>query len=112
LSGQNPVSREINGLTEAVGALRGGQTVDSGQAPGPHDQPMHSTLAVLAEQRQIRVVGEGLATGTPDRCVINAALNVMADSLANAVSQTSILSSQVLDALRTEGVELGVRWGR
>jgi uncharacterized protein len=52
-------------------------------------------------------VGEGRAIGTPDRCLVNAALNVMADSLANAVSQVSVLSSQVLDVLRAEGVESG-----
>ena len=53
---------------------------------------------------QIVVNGQGRAEGTPDRCVLHAALNVMAPTAAEAIAQLSVVVLQVLDALSREEV--------
>ncbi len=51
------------------------------------------------------VVGEGTATGVPDRCIVHAALNVMAETVADAVSRVGVLASQVSDSLKSAGLD-------
>lgn len=58
----------------------------------------------VAEPARLAVVGEGTADGVPDQCVVHAALHVVADSVADAVSQVGALSSQVSASLRTAGL--------
>ena len=53
---------------------------------------------------RIVVTGRGEAEGTPDRCVLHAALNVIAPSAADAVAQLGVVASQVVEALRGEGL--------
>jgi uncharacterized protein len=53
------------------------------------------------------VVGEGNATGTPDQCVLHAALNVMADTAEEAIGRLAVLATEVLDSLQRNGVEKG-----
>lgn len=59
----------------------------------------------MAEPAQLAVVGEGTADGVPDRCIVHAALNVMADTVADAVSRVAALASRVLDSLKAAGLE-------
>ena len=58
----------------------------------------------MAEPAQLSVVGEGTVDGVPDRCIVHAALNVMADTVADAVSRVGLLSSQVSESLKTTGL--------
>jgi len=59
----------------------------------------------VAKPAQLAVVGEGTAAGVPDRCIVHAALNVMADTVADAVSRVAALVSQVHDSLKAAGLE-------
>ena len=54
--------------------------------------------------RDIVVMGEGSASGTPDRCLISLALNVAADTPAEALSGVGHVADRVLDALAGDGV--------
>ncbi len=56
------------------------------------------------DQRVIVVVGQGSESGTPDRCALHLALNVMAESTADAFSRVAALANRVVDALRQRGV--------
>jgi len=58
----------------------------------------------MAEPARLSVVGEGTVGGVPDGCIVHAALNVMADTVADAVSRVGILSSQVSESLKTAGL--------
>jgi len=58
----------------------------------------------MAQPAQVAVVGEGTVDGIPDRCIVHAALNAMADTVADAVSRVGVLSSQVSDSLKTTGL--------
>lgn len=58
----------------------------------------------MAEPTQLSVVGEGTVDGVPDRCIVYAAINVMADTVPDAVSRVGLLSSQVSESLRTTGL--------
>jgi len=58
----------------------------------------------MAEPARLSVVGEGTADGVPDRCIVHAALNVMADTVPDAVSRVGLLSSQVSESLKTTGL--------
>ena len=49
-------------------------------------------------------MGEGTATGVPDRCMVYAALNVMADTPAEVVSRLAVVAAQAVDAVRANGV--------
>jgi uncharacterized protein YggE len=57
------------------------------------------------EPRTLVVTGEGVAHGTPDRCLIHLALNVMADTAANALDQLADLAIRAVRDLRDSGVE-------
>jgi len=54
--------------------------------------------------RDIVVVGEGSASGTPDRCLVSLALNVAADTPAEALSGVGHVADRVLEALAGDGV--------
>ena len=58
----------------------------------------------MAEPARLSVVGEGAVVGVPDRCIVHAVLNVMADTVADALSRVGILSSQVSESLKTTGL--------
>jgi uncharacterized protein YggE len=58
----------------------------------------------MPEPARLSVVGEGTVDGVADRCIIHAALNVMADTVADAVSRVGLLSSQVSESLKTTGL--------
>jgi len=58
----------------------------------------------MAEPARLSVVGEGTVDGVPDRCIVHAALNVMADTVADAVSRVGLLSSQVSESLKKTGL--------
>jgi uncharacterized protein YggE len=59
----------------------------------------------MTEPAQLAVVGEGTATGVPDRCIVHASLNAMAESVADAVSRVAVLASQVSESLRASGLD-------
>jgi uncharacterized protein len=59
----------------------------------------------MTDAREIVVTGEGAAYGTPDRCVITLALNVMASTSGEALDQLGILADQVIRVLLEQGVE-------
>ncbi len=59
----------------------------------------------MPDPARLIVVGEGSATGTPDQCVLHAALNVVADTAAEAIGRLATLATQVLDSLRQHGLE-------
>lgn len=58
----------------------------------------------MPREPHIAVIGSGTVEGTPDRCTLHAALNVMADSAAGAVSGCSEVVSKALAALQDGGV--------
>ena len=58
----------------------------------------------MADPAHLSVVGEGKVEGVPDCCIVHAALNVMADTVADAVSRVGLLSSQVSESLKTSGL--------
>src|ERR1700688_2484315 len=58
----------------------------------------------MVDPARLSVVGEGTVDGVPDRCIVHAALNVMADTVADAISRVGILSSQVSESLKTTGL--------
>jgi uncharacterized protein YggE len=73
-----------------------------------HPESLATTWRVpfpMPERAVVSVVGEGTATGTPDRCIVYASLNAMAESVADAVSQVAALGSQVSKSLRGAGVD-------
>jgi uncharacterized protein YggE len=55
--------------------------------------------------REVVVVGEGSASGTPDRCIISLALNVAADTSADAIDRVAQLADQVVGVIHAQGVE-------
>ena len=57
------------------------------------------------EPRKLVVTGEGVAHGTPDRCLIHFALNVTADTAANALDQLAALATRSIQALHAAGIE-------
>ncbi len=61
----------------------------------------------MAEPARLSVVGEGAVRGLPDHCIVHAALNVMANTVADAVSRVGTLSSQVSESLKTTGLAPG-----
>ncbi len=58
----------------------------------------------MAEHPRLSVVGEGAVVGVPDRCIVHATLNVMADTVADALSRVGILSAQVAESLKATGL--------
>jgi hypothetical protein len=54
---------------------------------------------------ELVVVGEGSASGTPDRCVISLALNVAADTSADALDRVARLADEVIGVVHAQGVE-------
>ncbi len=58
----------------------------------------------MAEFPHVVVVGEGVARGVPDQCVLQVGLNVMAQSPAEAVTRVGVVAAQVRDALGEQGV--------
>jgi hypothetical protein len=58
----------------------------------------------MDEPARLSVVGEGTVDAVPDRCIVHAALNVMAETVGDAVSRVGILSSQVSESLKTTGL--------
>jgi uncharacterized protein len=53
---------------------------------------------------ELVVVGEGSASGPPDRCVLSLALNVAADTSAEALDRVARLADQVIGVTRAQGV--------
>jgi uncharacterized protein YggE len=60
----------------------------------------------VAPVRDIVVVGEGSASGAPDRCLVSLTLNVAAETPADALSGVGHVADRVLDAF-TVPVEAG-----
>jgi len=60
--------------------------------------------AVAEDKPVIVVVGEGRESGTADRCVMNLALNVMAETVGDALTKVSGLANQVVEKLKERGV--------
>jgi uncharacterized protein YggE len=54
----------------------------------------------MDEARQVRVVGEGSVAATPDRFVLMATLNAMAESAADALTELTQMVSSALRALK------------
>ena len=54
--------------------------------------------------RELIVTGEGVASGTPDRCLVTLALNVMAATSSDALDQVGALVGQVLEVVLGQGV--------
>jgi uncharacterized protein len=61
----------------------------------------------VPDPARLVVVGEGSATGTPDQCVLHAALNVVADTAEEAIDRLAVLATGVLDSLQQNGVDEG-----
>jgi uncharacterized protein YggE len=57
------------------------------------------------EPRTLVVTGQGIAHGTPDRCLLHLALNVMADTAANALEQVADVAARVVQSVRELGIE-------
>ncbi len=57
------------------------------------------------EPRTLVVTGEGIAHGTPDRCFLHLALNVMADTAAKALDQVAGLAARAVQSLSGLGIE-------
>jgi hypothetical protein len=55
--------------------------------------------------QELVVTGDGAAFGTPDRCVITLALNVMADTSADALDRVGALAEQVLGVVLDQEIE-------
>lgn len=55
--------------------------------------------------RQVTVVGEGKVQGTPDNASINASIVSTAPDGATASEQTNTKMTQVIDALKTQGID-------
>lgn len=55
--------------------------------------------------RDVVVVGEGSALGTPDRCLISLALNVAADTSADAIDRVAQLADQAVGVIHAQGIE-------
>jgi uncharacterized protein YggE len=53
----------------------------------------------MADQPQLKVVGTGIATGTPDQCRLQIALNCTTDEAAAALSTCAELASQAIAAI-------------
>jgi len=59
----------------------------------------------MAKARELVVTGEGVTYGTPDRCLITLALNVMADNSADAFDRVGALAEQVIEVVLAQGVD-------
>jgi len=59
----------------------------------------------MASDRELVVTGEGSALGTPDRCSITLALNVMAETTADALDRAGALTEQVIGLALQQGVD-------
>jgi uncharacterized protein YggE len=62
--------------------------------------------------RVIVVVGDGVASAVPDRCVIGVSLRVMRDTVADAIRDVASMADAAMVAMREAGVEeadLGTR---
>ena len=55
--------------------------------------------------RQLRVVGEGGVTASPDRWILVAAINAMAESAAEALTKVNQLVTSAKSALDAIGIE-------
>ncbi len=53
----------------------------------------------------ITVSGEGRVAGTPDTLTLNIGINLERDSVARATEDAAQLATELIDALRAEGVE-------
>jgi len=59
---------------------------------------------MLDGNRVIVVVGEGSERSIPDRCLVTLALNVIAETVADAVTRVGLLADKVADTLRQRGM--------
>ena len=57
------------------------------------------------EPRTLVVTGEGVAHGTPNRCVVHLALNVMADTASDALDRLADLASRAVQAMLDQGLQ-------
>jgi hypothetical protein len=64
-----------------------------------------ASLRLWIMTQELVVTGDGAAAGMPDRCVITLALNVMADTSADALDRVGALAEQVLGVVLEQGVE-------
>jgi uncharacterized protein YggE len=61
---------------------------------------------MMENVREILVVGEGSASAPPDRCLLSLALNVAADSSAEALDRVAALAGDVLVVVHDQGVDV------
>jgi uncharacterized protein len=60
---------------------------------------------VDTEPRILAVTGEGIAHGTPDRCLLHLALSVMADTAADALDRVADLAALAVESIRELAIE-------
>ena len=67
----------------------------------------------MADQPQLKVVGAGVATGTPDQCQLQIGLSCVADEAAAALSTCAELAARAIGAIEdaTAPVATCRRWG-
>jgi uncharacterized protein YggE len=71
-------------------------------------------MSTVAEDlpRTVVVVGEGVASAVPDRCVIAVSLRVVRDTVAEAIGEVASLADAAMAAMRNAGLDdadLGTR---
>ena len=59
----------------------------------------------MAKPAKVVVVGEGTATGVPDRCIVHMTLNWMADTVEDAVSRIAAVASGLTESLDAAGID-------
>lgn len=59
----------------------------------------------MADDPHVGVVGEGAVVGFPDGCVVNAVINVLANTVADAVTNLALLTLKATEWLREAGIE-------
>jgi uncharacterized protein YggE len=60
---------------------------------------------VVDRPKVIAVVGEGVASATPDRCALSMELQVQRSTVAEAVSHVTALANRALETLEQSGVD-------
>ena len=80
----------------AFDELQGALTAE--ESPLEAEEPRDRVIP-MAEQPFLSVVGHGVATGTPDQCRLQLALNCVADNPADALTMCADLASRAIVAI-------------
>jgi hypothetical protein len=59
----------------------------------------------MADDRELVVTGFGTAAGIPDRCEFTLALNVMAETAADALERVGALAREIIGVIQGQGVD-------